>query len=96
MTLLTGIASLMHLMVDGLCICCLYLLPIFGGQDIVGVFLTYNVLAFVSQPLSGWCIDRIHRRHRVLLLAVVLLAMAVVMAMKATRRKDSSFFILFS
>ena len=85
MTLLTGIASLMHLMVDGLCICCLYLLPIFGGQDIVGVFLTYNVLAFVSQPLSGWCVDRIRRRHRVLLLAVVLLAMAVVTAMLATR-----------
>ena len=88
MTLLTGIASLMHLMVDGLCICCLYLLPIFGGQDIVGVFLTYNVLAFVSQPLSGWCVDRVRRRHRVLLLAVVLLAMAVVTAM-LTAKSDA-------
>ena len=75
---LTGVGALMHFLVDGLCICCLYLLlPSYGGVGLVEVFLTYNILAFMSQPITGLWIDRIRNRHWVLLLSIVLLTLAV-------------------
>jgi hypothetical protein len=41
--------------------------------SLVGVFLIYNVLAFLTQPLSGLCADRLREPHWMLLGAVVLL-----------------------
>lgn len=75
---MVGTSSLMHFMVDGLCLCCLYLLlPVYVDSGAVGVILTYNILAFMTQPLSGLWVDRIRERHRVLLSAIVLLVLAV-------------------
>ena len=75
---LTGIGALMHFLVDGLCICCLYLLlPAYGGVGIVEAFLTYNILAFMTQPITGLWVDRIRNRHWVLLLSIVFLTLAV-------------------
>ena len=74
----TGIGAVMHFLVDGLCICCLYLmLPAYGGVGIVEAFLTYNILAFITQPITGLWIDRIRNRHWVLLLSIVFLTLAV-------------------
>lgn len=75
---LTAISSVMHMLVDGLCICSLYLvsqtLPV---QSLAGIFLTYNALAFLTQPLTGAWADKTGRRHWMLLAAVVLLTVAV-------------------
>lgn len=75
---LTGVCALMHLLVDGICICCLYLIASrFSTAQIVGVFITYNVLAFMSQPFTGMCADRLDRKHWMLLASVLLLTLAV-------------------
>ena len=78
---MVGVSAAMHFLVDGLCVCCLYLmLDTPGIQGMAKVFLTYNILAFMTQPLTGWMADRTKHRHWLLLAAVVLLAAAVMMA----------------
>ena len=75
---LTGIGAVMHFLVDSLCICCLYLLlPSYEGVGLVEAFLTYNILAFMTQPLTGLWVDRMRNRHWALLLSIVLLTLAV-------------------
>ncbi len=78
---LTALCALLHFLVDGLCVCCLYLmLSAYGGTSVVGAFLLYNVLAFLTQPLTGMLADSSRLRPMVLPLAVVLLSVAVVLA----------------
>lgn len=73
-----GICTLLHFLVDGLCLCCLYLMAAScSTASLVGVFLLYNVLAFLTQPLSGLCADRLREPHWMLLVAVMLLTLAV-------------------
>lgn len=76
-----GTTTALHFLVDGLCLCCLYLLTgCFGTERLLHIFLTYNLLAFATQPLTGFCIDRMRQRHWMLLAAVVLLTLAVLTA----------------
>ena len=85
---LIGITTVMHFLMDGLCMCCLFLLATaygdywgaYGDRLILGAILTYNVLAFMSQPLTGLMADRMTQRHWLLLLTAVLLTVAVAMA----------------
>jgi predicted MFS family arabinose efflux permease len=78
---LIGVSSAMHFLMDGLCICCMYLLvPGFETGVVVGALLTYNVLAFMSQPLTGMLADRMEQRHWLLLMSALLLTVAVAMA----------------
>lgn len=75
---LVGIATLMHFLVDGLCLCCTYLLTSpFNLPHLAAIFITYNLLAFLSQPLTGWMADLIRHKHWMLLGAVMLLAVSV-------------------
>ena len=75
---LIGISSAQHFLVDGLCICCMYLLaPAYTAAIAVSAFLTYNLIAFTSQPLTGMLADRMRHRHWLLLCSVVLLVVAV-------------------
>lgn len=79
--LLTGTSALLHFLVDGLCVCCLYLLlSAYGGPALVGSFILYNVLAFLTQPWTGMLADNRRLLPLLLPLAVTLLAMAVVLA----------------
>ena len=72
------LCSVLHLLVDGLCVCCLYLIALsLSASHLVGIFLTYNILAFLTQPLTGLWADRMERRHWMLLASVILLTMAV-------------------
>ena len=74
----TFVCSVLHLLVDGLCVCCLYLMASsLPASHLVGIFLTYNLLAFLTQPLTGLFADRMERRHWMLLASVLLLTMAV-------------------
>ena len=82
---MTMLCSVLHLLVDGLCVCCLYLMassddwysPSSSALHLVGIFLTYNILAFLTQPLTGLWADRMERRHWMLLASVLLLTTAV-------------------
>ena len=73
-----GDAALMHMLVDGICMCCLYLLLRASAvADIIGTFLTYNILAFVSQPLTGLCADFMRQRHWMLIASVAFMSVGV-------------------
>jgi len=80
-----GIATVLHFLVDGLCVCCLYLMAgnNLDTSDIVVLFLAYNILAFMTQPLTGWWIDRLTHRYVALLTATGLLTTAVVLQVAA-------------
>ena len=73
-----AVSSLMHFLVDGLCISCVYLMTWpFDIPQLAGILLTYNVLAFLTQPVTGHWTDSSRQRHWLLLTAVLLLTMAV-------------------
>ena len=75
---MTALCSVLHLLVDGLCVCCLYLMASsFSASHLVSIFLSYNILAFLTQPLTGLWADRMERRHWLLLASVLFLTMAV-------------------
>ena len=75
---ITGLCAVLHLLVDGLCVCCLYLMASTHSiAELTGTFVTYNVLAFITQPLTGACVDRIKQKHWMLLTSNILLTLAV-------------------
>ncbi len=75
-------ATALHFLVDGLCACCLYLMVQRGDMwQMVEVFLAYNVVAFMTQPLTGWWADSLRRRHWLLLLSAGWLLAALVVEM---------------
>ena len=77
----TGIGSVLHFLVDGLCICCLYaMVAPFGLVHLTGVFVTYTLMAFATQPLTGMWADAMRWKHWMLLGADVLLALGVLTA----------------
>lgn len=81
-SLLLGASAVMHLLVDGICLCCLYLTVASpNAENILAVFLLYNVLAFLSQPLTGLIADRLTHRHWLLLLSVGFLALGVLVSL---------------
>ena len=81
-----ALASTMHFLVDGVCASCLFLLAGILTDAPAGVaILTYNVVAFMTQPITGWLTDcQGARRDRILRAAVAFLAAAVVMAAMTT------------
>ena len=48
--------AMLHFLVDCLCLCCLYLTALDMVQ-MMTIFVTYNVCAFLTQPLTGWLAD---------------------------------------
>ena len=85
---LIGLNSVQHFLVDGLCICCAFLLAelygdsfgAYGDKVSMGAVLIYNVLACMSQPLTGLLADRMTHRHWLVLWSSLLLTMAVACA----------------
>ena len=60
----TTLCSAMHFLVDCLCLCALYLAS--GGannDNIISIFMTYNILAFATQPFTGIIADKIGKKH---------------------------------
>ncbi|MCR5160045.1 MAG: hypothetical protein K6D37_13105 [Prevotella sp.] len=86
---LTGVGAALHFLVDGLCACCLFLLADgTTGLGLLGAFLIYNVLAFLTQPLTGMLADRIYQPGLLLQGAVALLAFGVAVASFVTSRSS--------
>ena len=78
---ITLISAAMHFLVDGLCLCTLYLMsPSFEAWNQTGIFITYNILAFLTQPFTGHLADRTHQKHWMLLVAILLLTAGVAAA----------------
>ena len=75
---IVGIPAVQHFLVDALCACSLYLLlGTWAVANMLNVFILYNVLAFLTQPLTGWLADRIANKHWLLLASMLLLTAAV-------------------
>lgn len=80
-----GIATFLHFLVDGLCVCSLYLMAgTATTTDMLAFFLTYNILAFMTQPLTGWWVDRLYQKQAALRIATSLLATAIILLIAAT------------
>ena len=78
--LLTGLATALHFLVDGLCLCCAYLLTEpFTLPHLAEIFITYNTIAFLTQPLTGHWADRIIHRNWMLIGAAASLSLAVLL-----------------
>ncbi len=78
---LTCVSALLHFLVDGLCVCCLFLVAgVSSLAGLAGVFIAYNVLAFLTQPLTGMLADRLAHRRQLLWLSALLLSAAVAVA----------------
>lgn len=70
----TALLTALHLLVDGLCCCSVLMLQ--PSLTMVGVgvlFLIYNVLAFMTQPLVGLWMDRRAQRPQTLWTVMLLL-----------------------
>lgn len=73
-----AIPALQHFLVDALCVCCLYMLVTTRPfADQLSLFLMYNVLAFLTQPLTGSLADILKHKHWLLLASLLLLTTAV-------------------
>ncbi len=78
--LLVGVATMLHFLVDGLCLCCAYLLTTpFTLPHLAGVFITYNTIAFLTQPLTGYMADKFNNRHWMLIAATTCLSITVLL-----------------
>lgn len=74
MVLSTSMRSAMHFLVDGICVCCLYLVAErCSVEELLWAFMTYNVMAFLTQPLTGYLADRTTDSRWMLFTAVGLL-----------------------
>ena len=89
-------ASVLHFLVDGLCLCCLCLVTTpHIGYHLFGVFLTYNILAFMTQPLTGYYADIIKERNWLLLSSIVLLSFSVLFVILQLHFHDKLFFLFY-
>lgn len=83
-----GIGSVQHFLIDGMCICCMFLIAdiysnvfgAYGDRMGLGAILLYNVFAFMSQPFTGMLADRLERRHWLLMCSALSMSLAVALA----------------
>ena len=77
-SLMVGIASTLHFLVDALCLCCIYLMAEeWTGKSSIEMIFAYNAFAFLTQPVTGAIVDKIDKKHWMLLLSMVMLAISV-------------------
>ena len=82
---LVGRCALLHFLVDGLCACCLYLVVWPSTTlDILTLFIIYNVLAFLTQPLTGLLVDTMKHKHWALFGTMLLFTLAVLLSIVLT------------
>lgn len=73
--------TFLHFLVDGLCACALFmLLPVVSDDMMWTVFVTYNALAFLTQPFTGQWVDLNENHWSVLIVSAVLLLLGAVTA----------------
>ena len=76
--IMVGIGAVLHFLVDCLCLCTLYLMsPLIETGDVVGLFIVYNVLAFVTQIITGHLADITRQKHWMLITSLLLLILGV-------------------
>ena len=75
-SLMVGIASTLHFLVDALCMCCIYLMAEeWTGKSSIEMIFAYNAFAFLTQPVTGAIVDKIDKKHWMLLLSMVMILM---------------------
>lgn len=83
-----SISSVQHFLVDGMCICSMFLLAgiygdhfgAYGDKVSMGAILVYNIVAFMTQPFTGLLADRMGRRHWLLMSSALLMTLGVTLA----------------
>ena len=76
--IMVGIGAALHFLVDCLCLCTLYLMsPLVETGYVVGLFIVYNVLAFVTQIITGHLADISRQKHWMLIISLLLLILGV-------------------
>lgn len=83
-----SISSVQHFLVDGMCICSMFLLAgiygdhfgAYGDKVSMGAILIYNIVAFMTQPFTGLLADRTGRRHWLLMSSALLMTLGVALA----------------
>ena len=76
--IMVGIGAALHFLVDCLCLCTLYLMsPLVETGYVVGLFIVYNVLAFVTQIITGHLADISCQKHWMLIISLLLLILGV-------------------
>lgn len=83
-----SISSVQHFLVDGMCICSMFLLAgiygdnygAYGDKVSMGAILVYNIVAFMTQPFTGLLADRTGRRHWLLMSSALLMTLGVALA----------------
>lgn len=71
----------LHATVDALCACCMFMMePLLPADSVVFLFVIYNVLAFMTQPLVGLWMDKRPGQTGCLAGAAVLLALGALSA----------------
>ena len=93
MLTLTGLAAALHFMVDCLCLCSLYVVTA-GFDELIRYYIAYNVLAFLTQPLTGMMADGIRQRHWLLLASVILLVLATLLSSVSWSVYPSAFLLM--
>lgn len=72
----TSLLTCLHLLVDGLCACCVFMLaPRIGAENSLLLFVLYNALAFLTQPLFGQYVDSVAKRSKVFGISMALLTL---------------------
>ncbi|MBQ0021245.1 MAG: MFS transporter [Bacteroidales bacterium] len=72
--------TVMHLLVDGICACCMMGLMVCADINTCCLlFLSYNLLAFATQPFTGCYIDRASSLRKPLRIATLLLLLGSIL-----------------
>ena len=83
--------SAMHFLVDGICVCCLYLAAErYAAHSLLWAFMTYNVMAFLTQPITGYIADCTRNRYKLLYSSVVLLCTGAAVVSVAVATGDEA------
>lgn len=78
----TSLLTVLHALVDGLCACCVFMtVPTMDYLAAMGLFVAYNALAFLTQPLVGLWMDRHLCRPVHLITGIGLLSAGAVFAL---------------
>lgn len=73
------LAALMHFCVDALCMCCLSI-----STNNLSCYFVYNVIAFLTQPITGLIADKVKNKYSILYLSVLFFALSVLISALAS------------
>lgn len=91
----TSMLTICHLLVDGLCACCLFMfMHHVEHSDAWTLFLLYNSIAFLTQPITGLWIDKMHRTRLSYTFSISLLLISTILTFLCISAPKAESYIL--